>query len=95
MSEGCLSSLRDDGYNIYQDRITDREGNPSLAIALCLFFVGNLYLTHLIGFNTPSHSPLYRLNARALVLGSGCCTGSILGQLGPVTAEDVNYYILV
>ena len=58
-------------------------------------FVENLYLTHLIGFNTPSHFPLYRLNARALVLGSGCCTGSIFGQLGPITAEDVNNYILV
>ena len=44
--------------------------------------------------DTPSHFPLYRLNARALVLGSGCCSCSILGQLGPVTAEDVNNYIL-
>lgn len=95
MSEGCLSSLHDDGYNIYQDRITDREGNAQSSHCFMSFFVGNLYLTHLIGFNTPSHSPLYHLNARALVLGSGCCTGSILGQLGPVTAEDVNYYILV
>ena len=45
-----------------------------------------LYLTHLFGFNTPSHFPLYRLNARALVLGSGCCTGSYRFDLGSAGA---------